>query len=185
MDKPTIHDWEEYREWLLHHEEQRPRAFLALQSPLHPDPGWIGFCATCFDAYRRHYSDAAYLGNRKGRPNKYPWSEWFDGRPHKLIHDRDFPDYESVVGFQRFLHGTAAGKGFRIATRTEGDGIVIQVSRRTEDAKDHVLIDGAEGARERYENRLRRRGLLDDPPPVELDQEGVPAGWRSMRPEPR
>jgi hypothetical protein len=45
---------------------------------------------------------------KRGRPSKYPWPLWLDGRPRRLVKQRDFPSVRDAHAFRMMAYN--AGK---------------------------------------------------------------------------
>lgn len=68
--------------------------------------------------------------SHRGRPAKYPWDEWADGKVRRLVQGEHFPC--SVASFRALVHKTASSRAARGLPRTEartgvkGNSIIVQ-----------------------------------------------------------
>lgn len=53
-------------------------------------------------------------------PCRYPWTEWFDGRPWRLLPGEDFTC--SLAGIKSTIHAAARARKLDVITRMTGDG---------------------------------------------------------------
>jgi hypothetical protein len=58
----------------------------------------------------------ASFTSRKGRPPKYPWEEWTDGRSRRLRRGEDFD--ADLVSFRTMVHRKARDLGSNIGAYT-------------------------------------------------------------------
>lgn len=59
-----------------------------------------------------------------GRPSKYPWLDWTDGRAWRIVEGEDF--HCSKQSMRRTLYGRAYGTGMKVSVRMEPDAIAFQ-----------------------------------------------------------
>lgn len=82
--------------------------------------------------------------NRMGRPSKYPWDKWMDGRVHHLTHGIDFESHPRV--FRNMVSQKCVGTDMRAVTnlwsKPDGtEGVDIRFESRTENAYPLVTED--------------------------------------------
>lgn len=53
---------------------------------------------------------------RTGRPAKYPWDEWFDGRTHVLVQGEDY-DADGPKSFRSTVYSAADRLGVSVVTK--------------------------------------------------------------------
>lgn len=61
---------------------------------------------------------------KRGRPELYPWDEWFDGQVWKLIRDVDFA--ASPDGFRVTVAQAARRRGMKARIRIREDDVYVQ-----------------------------------------------------------
>lgn len=62
------------------------------------------------------------------RGRKYPWDEWLDGQPRRLVGGEDFtidPLYMTQA-----IHATGRRRRITVRTRRDGDDVLIQACGR-------------------------------------------------------
>jgi hypothetical protein len=59
---------------------------------------------------------------RRGRPTKYPWGEWTDGKPRSIVQGEDFNLEPRVM--VSALHTHATTHDLAVETRTDDKGVV-------------------------------------------------------------
>lgn len=66
--------------------------------------------------------------SRPGRPDKYPWDEWFNGKPWQLDSGEDFEAELKIDSFRATAKSAAKKRNGTIKTAVVNDGksIVIQ-----------------------------------------------------------
>lgn len=64
----------------------------------------------------------------RGRPAKYPWDEWTDGKRHFLRQGEHFPDEVKVTSFRAECHAAATRKGGKAVTRIMGNTVSFRYS---------------------------------------------------------
>lgn len=67
--------------------------------------------------------------HHRGRPAKYPWADWLDGRVHRLKQGEDFEI--KPISFRALVHRTAKSDRFRgkVETTVDGRTVVIRFFR--------------------------------------------------------
>jgi hypothetical protein len=63
--------------------------------------------------------------SKKGRPPKYPWDEWADGKSRKLYKDSDFP--AELISMRTMIHRKARDMGLNAFTHINEADQSIQV----------------------------------------------------------
>lgn len=53
--------------------------------------------------------------SRAGRPEDYPWAEWFDGQTHELLRGKDY-EAESPASFRSTVYSAARRYGVKVET---------------------------------------------------------------------
>jgi len=61
---------------------------------------------------------------RKGREERYPWADWFDGRARLLENGMDY-DAETI-SMKSCAYAAARRHGVKIALRTVGNDLALQ-----------------------------------------------------------
>ncbi len=65
--------------------------------------------------------------NRGGRPQFYPWDEWFDGQVRRLTKGVDF--HCSPNSLRSLAYTTAVNRGLNVRSKVLDKSIVIQAVR--------------------------------------------------------
>lgn len=74
-------------------------------------------------------TETRYHFKTGGRPEKYPYDEWFDGEDHPLRQEEDFPD-ATPKSFRAVTYVAAARRGLRVRIGIEDDCVVIRALGR-------------------------------------------------------
>lgn len=62
----------------------------------------------------------------RGRPAKYPWDEWTNGKRHVLKQGEHFTDEVKVTSFRAECHAASRRKGGRADTRIMGNSVIFR-----------------------------------------------------------
>lgn len=62
----------------------------------------------------------------RGRPAKYPWAEWCDGKQKRLRQGEHFADTVKVSSFRAECHAAARRKGGKADTRIMGNMVLFR-----------------------------------------------------------
>lgn len=71
---------------------------------------------------------STYEFRGRGRPTRYPWDQWFDGRIWRLTPD-DFAG-TTPIKFRQAALSAASRRRLPVKTRIEGDTVVMQATPR-------------------------------------------------------
>jgi len=63
----------------------------------------------------------------QGRPPKYPWDEWTDGKEHTVQYGVDFNCMPESLGV--LIRKTARNRGIEVAVSIEGDFVHFKFER--------------------------------------------------------
>ena len=69
------------------------------------------------------------MSRKFGRPERYPWKRWTDGKVRRAMKGRDFAC--SVHGFVGTAHSYAKRNGLKVTTVVVGDSVEFQFSKPT------------------------------------------------------
>ena len=67
------------------------------------------------------------MSRKGGRPERYPWTKWSDGKPRRASKGKDFTCTPS--GFVRSAHSYAKRSGLKVVTNLVGDSVEFQFSK--------------------------------------------------------
>lgn len=65
---------------------------------------------------------------RAGRPAKYPWEEWFDGRTHVLVQGEDY-EADGPKSFRSTVYSAADRLGVTVVTKIIDGELHVQATK--------------------------------------------------------
>ena len=61
--------------------------------------------------------------DRGGRPESYPWTEWFDGQTRKLVRGKTY--HCSDKSMQKSIYAAASRRSYPVSITVVEDGIIL------------------------------------------------------------